>query len=311
MDLIYLLLATILVMIGALLAFDRLMPATATHAGLMLERRRSGMSERKADIPGFTMPYLDGGSGDVPLLLIHGFGANKDNFTRMAGFLTPHFRVICPDLPGFGDATRDASARYGIADQVTRLHAFLQQLGIDKLHIGGNSMGGYIAAQFAATYPDLVVSAWLIDPAGTAAANESAIIKNYLASGEMPLLVATEADFAPLLASVMAKPPFMPYSVRTTFARRAVSDYPLHKQILTQFAADSPLLEILYERIETPALIVWGTEDKILHPDGATTLNRLFPNSKVKLMLGIGHLPMLESPKATAMDYLAFRQSHS
>ena len=75
------------------------------------------------------MPYLEGGQGE-PLVLIHGFSADKDNFTRVARFLTPHYRVICPDLPGFGDATRDPSARHGIADQVTRLKAFLGALGI-------------------------------------------------------------------------------------------------------------------------------------------------------------------------------------
>ena len=69
------------------------------------------------------------------------------------------------------------------------------------------------------------------------------------------------------------------------------------------------MLEAQFKTLSTPALIVWGVEDKILHPAGAETLRALFPNSDVRLMAGIGHLPMMEAPAATAKDYLEFRRS--
>ena len=68
------------------------------------------------------------------------------------------------------------------------------------------------------------------------------------------------------------------------------------------------MLEAQVKTLSTPALIVWGLEDKLLHPAGAETLHTLFPNSDVKLMAGIGHLPMMEAPAATATDYLEFRR---
>ncbi len=299
---VYALVAVVL----AVLAFDRLAPATAARWGLGLDRWRSGLREHRATIPGFTMPYLEGGRGE-PLVLIHGFGADKDNFSRIARFLTPHYRVICPDLPGFGGATRDVSVRHGIADQVARLDAFLGQLKLERVHLGGSSMGGFIAAQFAATYPDRVASLWLLDSAGTAAGNATEIGRNFLATGEMPLLVPTEAHFPALIEAAMHKKPFLPYSLRTMLARRAVADCPLHRQILTQFVGESPVLEAQFKTLSTPALIVWGLQDKLLHPAGAETLHTLFPNSDVKLMAGIGHLPMMEAPAATATDYLEFR----
>lgn len=304
MNIVYLLVAVFV----ALLAFDRFAPATAARWGLGLDRWRSGLREQRAVIPGFTMPYLDGGRGE-PLVLIHGFGADKDNFTRIARFLTPHYRVICPDLPGFGAATRDASARHGIADQVARLHAFLGQLGLGRVHLGGSSMGGFIAAQFAGTHPDQVASVWLLDAAGTAKASESELVRNYVATGELPLLVRTEADFPALIDAAMHRKPFLPYSLRITLARRAVADYALHQTILQQFAGESPLLEAQFKTLPTPALIVWGLEDRILSPAGAETLQALFPNSEVKLMADIGHLPMMEAPAETASDYLAFRRN--
>ena len=183
----------ILYLLGAALAASFLAsivaPEAFTALGLLLERRRSGLRTRHAMVDGFDIPYLEGGTGEV-LLLIHGFGGDKDNFTRIARFLTPHYHVLIPDLPGFGDASRDPAASYGMADQVARVHGLLTQLGIARCHIGGNSMGGFIAAQFAVPYGHMVQSLWLLDPAGTAASHSSPTMLHYQATGENPLLVA-------------------------------------------------------------------------------------------------------------------------
>jgi pimeloyl-ACP methyl ester carboxylesterase len=291
----------------ALILFDRLAPIATGRAGLRLERRRSGLSESHAQIPGFRIPYLQGGPSDGEvLLLIHGFGGDKDNFTRMARFLTPHYRVICPDLPGFGDASRDLSADYRMADQVERMRVLLDQLGIKKIHLGGNSMGGFIAAQFCASYPERVASLWLLDAAGTAASHDSAVLHHYLLTGEMPLLLRTEQDFAALMQATTHRPPFLPYSVRTLLARRAIADYALHSRIMPQLV-ESPLLETQYRSLPTPCLITWGAEDLILNPAGTESFRVLFPNSQVDMMPGVGHVPMLEAPKQSAMRYLSFR----
>ncbi|WP_442783817.1 alpha/beta fold hydrolase [Collimonas fungivorans] len=291
----------------ALLLFDRLLPDQAARLALKLERRRSGLSLAEAAVPGFSMPYLQGGrEQQETLVLVHGFGGDKDNFTRVARFLTPHYRVICPDLPGFGDASRDPAASYTMADQVLHLRAFLDQLGLEKVHMGGNSMGGFITAQFSATFPERVASLWLLDAAGTAAAQGSAILQRYLQTGEMPLLLRSEQDFTKLIRTTTHRPPFLPWSMRTTLARRAVRDYPLHSRIMQQLTA-SPLLETRYSTLETPCLIVWGQQDQILDPAGAYSFQALFPDNQLQMMAGIGHLPMVEAPKRSAIDYLAFR----
>ena len=168
-------------------------------------------------------------------------------------------------------------------------------------------MGGFIAAQFAATHPEMVASVWLIDAAGTVAGSNSEIVKHYKVTGQIPLLVARESDFPAMLDAAMYKKPFLPYSFRATLARRAVADFSLHRQILTQFIGESPVLEAQFSTIDAPALIVWGMEDRILNPAGAEELRGLFPNSELRLMPGIGHLPMMEAPEIVARDYLTFR----
>jgi pimeloyl-ACP methyl ester carboxylesterase len=290
-----------------ILLANRLAPLAAARLGMGLERWRAGLRLQRAAVPGFVMPYLVGGHG-APLVLVHGFGGDKDNFTRIARFLTPHYRVIVPDLPGFGEATRDAQASYTIAEQVERLRAFLDQVAPGPVHLGGNSMGGFIAAQFAATYPERVASLWLLDPAGTAAAQSSAVLEHYRATGEMPLLLRQVSDVRQLIASTTHHQPFLPYCVRTALGRRAVADYGLHCHIMRQLA-EAPLLEQQYRELAVPALIVWGQQDRILHPSGAAALGALFRRSSTILMPGIGHLPMLEAPRRSARDYLAFRRA--
>jgi pimeloyl-ACP methyl ester carboxylesterase len=301
MTIVYVLAAAL----AALFIVSLLAPEGLTALGLKLERRISGLKMKHATVDGCDIPYLEGGTGEV-LLLIHGFGGDKDNFTRIARLLTPHYRVLIPDLPGFGDASRDPKARYGMADQVARIHGFVTQLGITQLHMGGNSMGGFIAAQFAVPYGHMVRSLWLLDPGGTAASHSSAILLHYEKTGEIPLLVKRVEDFNETIRATTHKTPFVPRFARIALGRRAVADFELHTSIMRQLA-DSPLLEVSYQPMQTPALIVWGREDEILSPAGAQTFAQLFPNSTVIIMDGIGHLPMAEAPARTAKDYLAYR----
>ena len=289
------------------LVYARMSPHKMAAWAVATDRHRAGLILKSVKIRGFTIPYLETGTGE-PLVLVHGFGADKDNFTSIARHLKDKHRVISIDLPGFGETGRDIGVLYGIKEQVTRLHALLVQLDLPKVHLGGNSMGGFIVAQFAATYPDMVSSVWLLNPAGTFAAHQSEMVKTYVTKGKFPLLVEHEEDFPKLLDAVMSKPPYIPQGVLTMMARRAVRDFQLHRQILREFIDDPQYLEQCYASLETPALIVWGAEDKVLHPLGAETLKRLFINSEVKIMKGIGHLPHLEDAEQTAADFLAFQQ---
>lgn len=286
----------------ALAAADRLLPGPVARASLALERKRSGLTLRRG-----ALPYLEGGSGSEVLLLIHGFAGDKDNFTRIARFLTPHYRVIIPDLPGFGDARRDPGARHDMAAQVETLRAFMAELGVQRYHMGGNSMGGFIASECAARYPELVASLWLLAPAGTDASFDTPAFQDYLAGGHMPLLVREPRDFDMMMTTCMAKPPLFPYSLKRMLARRAMADYPLHRALLRELV-DSPRLR---GPIHTPALIVWGTEDRILSPKGAALTKALMPNAQLVMMEGIGHLPMLEATRRTARDFLDFQHRSS
>jgi triacylglycerol lipase len=298
------LLKVLVVLVIAVVAFNYLAPRPAASIALALERMRCGLSAKKTAIPNFEIAYLEGGKGE-PLLLIHGFGADKDNFTRVSAHLTKHYRVIIPDLPGFGESSRPKNASYEIEDQVERVRAFTEQLGITRIHLGGNSMGGFISAAYAAKYPDDVTSLWLLAPAGARPGFDSEVLREMEATGRNPLLSRIPEEFSGTMEFAMSRHPWIPYSVKRVLAERAAADYELHERILEEIR--EPALDSYVTRLETPALVVWGNEDRVLNPKDADALRAIMPNAQVLLMDGIGHLPMIEAPRQAADDYLRFR----
>ncbi|MDE2150467.1 MAG: alpha/beta hydrolase, partial [Gammaproteobacteria bacterium] len=153
------LLLLLLIALGAMLY--ALFPQRLARAGIAVERSLASVTPKQLAIAGFKICYLDGGTaGDdrEALVLLHGIGADKDQWNRVTRCLRGRFRVIAPDLPGFGDSDKPPQADYSIPAQVENLKRFLDALGLDRVHLGGNSMGGLIAARFAARYQRRVIT---------------------------------------------------------------------------------------------------------------------------------------------------------
>ncbi|MGH7859987.1 MAG: alpha/beta fold hydrolase, partial [Candidatus Binatia bacterium] len=255
------------------------------------ELSAAGLERGEIDVTGHHVVYLSGGSGE-PVVLLHGFSAEKNNWVRVAGHLTPHFRVVAPDLPGFGESTRDPNARYGIADQIERVHAFTQALGLDSFHLGGNSMGGQIAGAYAARYPEEVKSLWLLAPGGVASAEKSEL-QILFDKGENPFLFDDVEGFDRLLRFVFVDIPPIPGPVKRHLAARAVADREFNEKITKDLLDGFEPLEPKLRDLQVPALVVWGDQDRLLHVSGASVLESIMPGSRVVVMENVGHIPML------------------
>lgn len=301
-------LALVALAVGALFGWMQLDPSGAYERLGQLERDRAGLEAKRLRIPGFEIAYLEGGSGE-PLVLVHGFGANKDHFTRVARFLTPHYRVFAIDLPGFGDSSKPADARYGMREQSTRLAQILEALQLPAAHFGGSSMGGWLVSSFAVLYPDRVRSLWLLAPAGLASAEESDVRRVYRETGELMLVAKTPDDFGQVMEVVFARPPFIPPPIRRVLAEQAATNEALHSRIFAGLGEEAFWMEPQLRGNPVPALIVWGDQDRVLHVSGASIYQSLLPNSQTQILDGIGHLPMLEAPEVVAEAYLNFRKA--
>ena len=282
----------------------------ATQKLIQFERNKAKLEKKVLTLAsGDTMTYLEGGNiNGEPLLLIHGFGANKDNFTRIARELND-CHLIIPDLLGFGESSKPMQADYRADAQAQRLHELLQAKGVaSHIHIGGNSMGGAISVAYAAMYPDNVKSLWLLDSGGFWSVGFPKDRFDDDSFDNSPLLVKNTEDYFALYNLVMYKPPYIPKTVQAVFAQTNIANRDLHANILKQITADNveARAKIIAQR-NIPTLVVWGTEDKIIKPETATIMTKLMPQAQLIMMSEVGHVPMIEAVKETASDYKAFR----
>lgn len=305
MRIVRILIVVVVLLAVAPVVLFQVAPATATRLALDAERSLSGLERKEITLPGdLRYVYLEGGQGE-PLMLLHGFGADKDNFTRVARYLTPHYRVILPDHIGFGESAHPEDADYTSAGQAGRLRALAAALGIERVHLSGSSMGGHIAMAWAAAYPEDVASLWLLDPGGVWSGPESELARTIRETGTNPLMARSADEFRGVFEFAMADPPYIPGPMLEVMAEERMRNFELEGRIFEQISQDP--IEDRIRGMKTPSLIVWGREDRAIDVGTAEVLHGLLPQSQVIVMEGIGHLPMIEAPEQSAEDYLGFR----
>ncbi|WP_287938900.1 alpha/beta fold hydrolase [Sphingopyxis sp.] len=287
----------------ALAIFYFVFPGRLVAIGRALLRRRGGTVQKSVTVDGRAWPYLEGGDPAKPtLLLVHGFSGDKDNWSFLAPFLTRDYHVVAPDLPGFGENERNPDLAYDIEAQTARLKAFVDALGLRQPHIAGNSMGGWIALRYALDFPDALASLILIDNAGVAGANESDLQKQAANEDYNPLVLAGIEDADRLVAMVVHKPPFVPSRLKPVLYADALK---YRDQLDTAFwviateMRDRPLNDRLGE-VTVPTLIIWGRHDRLIDISCVPVLEAGIANSRVHVLDHVGHVPMVEDPKATA-----------
>jgi len=298
------LLAVSLAGLVALYAFRPRLVFDAVKAAL---RRRASLSRKSIRVGDIEWPYLESGKATVePIVLVHGFGGDKDNWTLYAPYLTRHHRVICPDLPGFGENDRSVDRDYRMQAQARRLREFLDALGVDRCHLAGNSMGGFIALQFALDFPERLASLTLLDNAGVAGTGISELQRS-IQQGSNPLELKAMADVDRLLAFVYRKPPFMPRQFKRVMLDDALANAQVLEKVFWTLAKEgiAGALNARLGEVQAPTLIVWGRHDQLIDVSVVDELRGGIANSVAVVFEHVGHVPMLEAPRETAAHHLA------
>ncbi len=227
---IFLTIAVVAIIITAVLYFAA--PAYLYNKAIDKVRKTAGLTLKSVNIPDFKIVYLEGGTGDT-IIMLHGFGANKDNWLRFAKNFTPNYRVIIPDLPGFGESSKPQNAKYNIISQVERVSLLAKELNLTKFHIVGNSMGGEIAGNYAATYPNMVKTLGLFDSGGVVPPVKSEVVL-LLEKGINPLVVKDEKGYERLSELGFAKPLALPYVIKNYLAKQAIKSSPFNEKIFPE-----------------------------------------------------------------------------
>jgi len=283
-------------------------PATVFRQVQRAIRRKSKLTLKTVDVNGVTWPYLEGGPRNgEKVVLVHGFGADKDHWSLYAKHLTDRYHVIAPDLPGFGDSDLSPDRDYSIKAQTDRLIGFLDALGIDKAHLGGNSMGGYIVLHAALEYPDRLKSLTLLNNAGVVGSNESEL-QQAAQRGENPLVMRKFDDVDRLMAFVMHKPRTIPGQFKKVMFADSRRREALLDRIFEAIVEDSlnnPATDRL-SNVKAPTLIVWGRHDRLIDVSCVDVLKKGISGSEAVIFEHVGHLPMMEDPSALAKAHLPF-----
>jgi len=238
------------------------------------------------------------------ILMLHGFSSDKVIWSRFAKHFTDDYNVIIPDMAGHGDTGFSKNWNYGAKAQVDRLIQLLDELKISKVHVIGNSMGGFFSAHMAIRYPERLLSTAFIDPAGVTSSIASDL-ERMVKSGHNPFIVNSRQEFDKFYAMTMAKPPWLP-----DFVLQAVSEkYQNRSEQLAQIFSDfhqKDMLDESLDQIKLDTLLLWGEKDQLLHISSVDAWQAGIPNIKVKTWEDIGHMPMLEIPVESAAVYREF-----
>ena len=293
--------------------FYFLFPEQLVQLMRWLMRRRARVVRKTVTVDGRRWPYLEGGDPSKPtLVMVHGFGADKDHWTFYAPWLTKDYRLIAPDLPGFGENDRDGELPFDVASQAARLKGFLDALGIERPHLGGNSMGGWIALRFAIDYPGALRTLTLMNNAGVVGTNESELQRLAADRDYNPLVLASLEDADRLIAFVVRKPTHVPARLKPVIYADALRHRDLLDKIFWIIADEmeqKPLNDEL-GKVKVPTLILWGRHDKLIDVSCVAVLEAGIAGSRSHIFDHVAHVPMIEDPKATAEIQRAFLAEH-
>ncbi len=268
----------------------------------------TGMQRRSTFVNSQKIVWLEGGNPHgEPVLLLHGFASSKENWVLILPFLTKRYHVFVVDLPGWGESDFNYVEQYSLEKQLDRVAKWTDRYLPDAFHIVGSSMGGGIAALFTARHPKKILSLTLMNSLGVFGA-ESTLFEEELKKGNNRLIAHRLTDVVRMMSTVMSYNRWaltallVPLMYQELVSRRHINQHMFHQ--LLEHAPPTMFEGIAH--INSPTLVVWGEQDRILHVSSAAVFKQLIPHAEVKIFREVGHLPMVEVPHLTARSLLGF-----
>ena len=281
--------------------WSRVKPALAVQAG---------MKTATAEVDGLALDYWDGGQKNKPVIvLIHGFSASKENWALITRSLLANYRVLAPDVFGFGNSDFDASQDWSLAKQAERLTKWLEQMGVSSAYLVGNSMGGAIAALISATNPAMVSGLCLMNAAGVPSARLSMLEVGIL-GGENFLVPSSRSEALRLFSiAVNQSNKWLGRGFGLLLAGDLMLRRARHQYLFTEMVKSLKSVYLSLDTIQAETLVLWGDSDQVLDCSSVDVFKARIDNANVFVMPQLGHLPMLEAPKDTAGIIKAFAAS--
>jgi pimeloyl-ACP methyl ester carboxylesterase len=236
-----------------------------------------------------------------PLVLIHGIGHRWQAWEPVLDALALHHDVISLDLPGFGESPMPDDGMPDMSGTVIRVGEFFDSLGLRQPHVAGNSLGGAIALELAAS--DVVASATAFSPAGffTEAERRQAVrtLGFMRASTFQPQAVLRRALALPIVrAQSFGRLVVHPERIS---AERAFGDTMALRRCTGFRSVVRSSKDYSYVgQPSVPLTVAWGAHDRILPPHQADRARERLPQARHVTLPGCGHVPMSDEPRLCA-----------
>ena len=254
---------------------------------------------RFVTVNGIRTHYVAAGKGE-PLLLLHGLGASLMAWGLNIEPLSQEFSVYAIDIPGHGDSEKP-DLDYQMPTAINFVRGFMDALGLERASIAGSSMGGMIALRTAVEYPELVNRLVLVDAAGLGRE-----VAWFLRAMSLPLVGELIENPSPrntrvLLSRIFYNPSLVQESLIREIYRTRIM--PGSKRAVLRIIRGAIGLRGIHskwimtnelEQLNSPVLIVWGAQDRILPVSHATNAARIAPQVSLSIFDECGHWPQME-----------------
>ena len=256
---------------------------------LCLSAQINAQTPKEITIYGQKIHYIEAGSGATNVILLHGLGGSSQVWQFNIGPLAEKYHVFVPDQIGFGKSDKPL-VNYRIRTYVDFLDQFYKQLKIERATLVGNSMGGWIAAIYAATYPERVDKLVLADAGGYAPP------KDFDTRAFFALNPTTREGMKVLSARVFYNKAFLSDAAidQAMAARVAAGDGFTIKSITESIIRGEDFLDDLVKTIKHPTLIVWGREDGLIPLSEGERFHKDITGSTMIVFDHCGHVPNIE-----------------
>ena len=261
----------------------------------------------------------EAGTG-APVVLLHGGGpgaTGASNYSRNIGELARCFRVIVPDLPGYGQSSKDIDHSDPFGDLASAVAGMLDELDIEKTSMVGNSFGGAAALRLALDRPDRVDRLVLMGPGGVGTTRSvptkglNALFRYY--RGDGPTREKLDSFVRNYLVYDGSSVPddLIDLRYEASVQRDVLADPPLRRPSGRDALRTLWRMDFTRDRrlagVQTPTLVIWGADDKVNRPSGGFTLARTMPHCDLYLAARTGHWVQWEQAdlfNSLALDFL-------
>ena len=265
------------------------------------------MNEMKyLELHGDRVAYQDAGRGDEALLLIHGMAGSSETWRAVISQLSTKYRVVAPDLLGHGQSAKPRSD-YSLGAFAVLLRDLLDQLGISRATVIGQSLGGGVAMQFAYQHPDYCQRLVLISSGG-------------LGPDVGWTLRLLSAPGAELILPVIAPPPVVtagnklrswftaggiqsPRAAEMWSAYSSLADAQTRQAFLKTLRSvvdyrgqSVSALNRLHLTSDLPTMVIWGDQDRMIPIKHGYAVHDARPGCRLEVLAGVGHFPHVERP---------------